>query len=150
MDGKSLEDTLIFQDYITDIMYKTGIPINCYSSRKYNIEKGESIGRVEIKQDKKAKETGNIYIEVAERQKSNTSSYVDSGIFRKDNTLFVLIGDYDEMWLFSKKQLQNIVKHNKEFKIVQTETSIGVLIPLSYLDKHPSVILVKWINGKEV
>lgn len=147
MSGKDLEDTLIFQDYITDILHNFGWSINCYSSRKYNIEKGESLSRIEIKQDKKLKETGNFYFEVYERQKSNNGNYVESGILRKDNTMLIIIGDYEHLYLFSKKQIQAIIRSG-EFRKVQTDTSIGYLIPVSYFEKHKSLILAEWENGK--
>lgn len=149
MGGKELEDTLIFQDYITDLLYKTGWVLNCYSSRKYNIEKGESVARIEIKQDKKIKETGNIYIETYERQKSNKGNYIESGILRNDNTVFYIIGDYDRLFMFSKKQIQTIIKTGN-FKEVKTETSMGYLIPISYIEKHSSLIILEWRDGEEV
>lgn len=69
LSGEELEDTLIFQDFVTDKLYQIGWSINAYSSKKYNIEKGESIAGIEIKHDKKMKETGNLYIEMYERKK---------------------------------------------------------------------------------
>ena len=149
MNGKELEETLIFQDYITDLLHDMGWNLNCYSSRKYNIEKGESLSRIEIKQDKRAKETGNLYFETHERQISNKGEYVESGILRKDNTIFIIIGDYEKLFMFSKKQIQHLVL-NCNFKKVQTETSIGYLIPISYFEQHNKLVIVKWINGELV
>lgn len=146
MTAKELEDTLIFQDYITDLLHKFGWSLNCYSSRKYNIEKGESLARIEIKQDKRVKETGNLYFETHE--KACTGVFVESGILRKDNTVFIIIGDYDHLWMFSKKQIQTVLK-TETFKMVETETSKGYLLPLTYLKIHKSIILAEWENGKE-
>ena len=143
---KELEETLIFQDYITDLLHKFGWSLNCYSSRKYNIEKGESLARIEIKQDKKVKETGNLYFETHE--KAVTGVFVESGILRKDNTMFIIIGDYDHLWMFSKKQIQYILV-NGNFPKVETETSKAYLLPLEYVYKHKSIILAEWENGKE-
>lgn len=146
MNGKELEDTLIFQDYITDLLHQIGWNLNCYSSRKYNIEKGESLSRIEIKQDKKAKETGNLYLETHERQ-SNKGQYVKSGILREDNTIFIIIGDYEHLYMFSKKQLVKLV-FSGQFKRIQTETSIGYLLPIEYIDQHKSLVLAEWEYGE--
>lgn len=147
LSAKELEDTLVFQDYITDLLHEFGWSLNCYASRKYNIEKGESLARIEIKQDKRVKETGNLYFETHE--KAYNGQFVESGILRDDNTLLVIIGDYDHLWLFSKKQLKKLISSGK-FPSVQTETSIGYLLPLEYLEKHKSLIIAEWKDGKEI
>ena len=40
--NKQLEKALEFQDFVADKLYNIGIPLNCYSSKKYQYEKGES------------------------------------------------------------------------------------------------------------
>jgi len=143
---EELEESAKFQDYVSDLLYDIGIPINLYTSFKYQIEKGESRAGVEIKYDKQLEKTGNIYIEIAERHSIN-EPFVASGIMRKDNTIFYAIGNYEHVRLFSKKQLQ-ILARSKEFKRVQTDTSMGVLMPIEYVEKHSGIVIVEWINGK--
>ena len=133
-----------FQDYVSDLLYDSGIPINQYVSREYQYEKGESRAGVEIKYDKKMADTGNIYIELAERH-SKDKKYIKSGILRKDNTKFYVIGNYKRVFMFSKKQLVSIAK---KFKRVQNDTSIGVLIPLKYIEEHDTLALIEWRDGK--
>lgn len=144
LSKEELEESAQFQDYVSDLLYDIGIPINLYTSYKYQISKGESRAGVEIKLDKQMKK--NIYIEIAERHSIN-EPFVASGIMRKDNTIFYAIGNYEHVRLFSKKQLQ-ILARSKEFKRVQTDTSMGVLIPIEYVDKHSGIVLVEWIKGK--
>ena len=141
---EELEESARFQDYVADLLYDIGIPINLYTSYKYQVEKGESRAGVEIKLDKQMKK--NIYIEIAERHSTN-EQFVASGVMRNDNTLFYVIGNYEHIRMFSKKQLQILVRSNI-FIRVNTDTSIGVLIPIEYVDKHSGIVLVEWIKGK--
>lgn len=132
-----LESALQYQDFIADKLRKADpcIIIGAYSSRKYQYEHGESMSGIEIKYDMKKKDTGNLYIEVAEKSNPNISEYSPSGIMRDDNTWLYLIGDYEEAFLFSKHQLQSIYADKERYKIRgikerQTPTSIGFTYPV--------------------
>lgn len=144
MNGEELEETLIFQDFITlQLFQKLGWSVNQLASKKYNIEYGESLAGIEIKNDKRMKETGNIYVELAESHYEQ--NFVPSGINRDDNTLIWCIGDFDVAYLIVKKQLKFLCDNFQRygFKKVQTDTSIGILIPTSFLDKNDIYVLKK-------
>lgn len=141
------EDDLQFQDYAMQLLYKAGMPICIYGSKKYQIKVGESIGRVEIKHDKVMKGTGNLFIEYAERHDPN-KPFVYSGILRDDNTVFYMIGDYNRTFLLSKPLLISMIqKNNFEKKI--TPTSKGYVIPVEFLENWKQIILMEWENGNE-
>ena len=87
-----LEKGLQFQDFITDILIKElGISLSTYSSQKYQNLKGENKQGFEIKFDDKYKDTGNVYIEVAEKSNPLNENFISSGIYRNDNTWLYLI-----------------------------------------------------------
>ncbi len=117
---------LEFQDYCAVEFSKMGIPITNFSSEKYQYEKGENLQGFEFKYDRRFRDTGNIYIEVAEKSNKDNMQYVESGIMRSDNTLFYVIGDYQGVWLIQKQTLKHFLEHLKQ---VQTPTSIGRLLP---------------------
>lgn len=146
MTQEELEETLQFQDYVTTLLHKIGWNLNCFASKKFNIEVGESLSRIEIKQDKRCKDTGNLYLEVKEM---GCNGFVDSGIYRKDNSLLIAIGDYDRVWVFVKKQLQGLVE-KQTFRIVETETSIGYLVPIDFIEKNNNLVVVEFKNGEVV
>lgn len=150
MNGEELEDTLVYQDFVTDVLYNRGFPICAYSSKRYNIDKGESRAGVEIKNDKRFNETGNLYFETHEKRDVN-NNWTLSGIKRDDNTTFYFIGDYKRAWLFSKKQLkvlcENYMKYG--FKEVETPTSKGILIPIEYFETHNSIPIMTFDFEKE-
>ena len=101
---KMLKKGLEYQDFVIEFLYHQGLPLITYSSEKYQIEKGENKLGVEIKFDDKFKETGNLFIEVEERRNEN-KKYVNSGIFRDDNTWLYVIGNYEWAFIFFKNQL---------------------------------------------
>ena len=136
-----------YQDLATDILCSRGINVNCYTSRKYQYEKGEGWNGIEIKNDRRITETGNIYIETHEK-KAEAIEWIESGILRKDNTRFWFIGDDKKAWLFSKKQLRALTR-TEGFKQVETATSLGVLIPVKYIDQHSNIPLEVFDIEKE-
>lgn len=145
MTKDELEESLMYQDFIADeLLTQLGWCINLYTSKQYQYNKGESRAGVEIKYDKKMATTGNLYIETHERH-STDKKFVTSGINRQDNTTFYLIGDNNVAYIFVKAQLKylcdNFEKYN--LKQVETDTSKGVLIPISFLEKHKLYVVKK-------
>ena len=134
--AKCLEKGLQYQDFIANILInELGISLTSYSSKKYQYDFGENKQGFEIKFDDMYKKTGNIYIEVKEKSNPNNINYVDSGIYREDNTWLYLIGDYVEIFIFSTKYLRMIYKSNK-FEVKQIATSIGFIIPKKDAEKY--------------
>ena len=134
--AKCLEKGLQFQDFITDVLIKElGISLSTYNSKKFQYLKGENKQGFEIKFDDKFKITKNIYIEIAEKSNPKNYEYVKSGIYRNDNTWLYLIGDYECIYIFSKKHLQLMHNMNK-YKLVKTSTSQGFLVPEKECNKY--------------
>ena len=136
---EKLEQGLQYQDFVYDEFYKIGITTLSYSSKKYQVEYGENRAGIEIKFDGKTKETGNIYIEIAEKSNENNNEYYPSGIYRDDNTWLYVIGDYSIIYIFAKKQLKTIYEKENYKKAggskKETTTSKGFVFPTSYAEK---------------
>lgn len=138
--SKNLNDGAEFQDYVTHRLLQCGIVVNQYSSKKYQIEHGESASGIEVKYDKLFHDTGNLYIEYQEKSNKDNPEYVNSGILRKDNTWLWVIGDYDDLYLIPKKSLQRVYfdyvagKASPRFgiRLVETPTSKGMLLPVPF------------------
>lgn len=131
------EEDREFEDFAQMQLYKWGFPIGNFSSKKFNVAFGESIGRTEIKHDKKFRDTGNLFIETQEKDKNN--KWIASGIYRNDNTCFWFIGDHNTAWLISKAQLKWLCERKDEngeriYKEITTETSKGILIPIEDIE----------------
>jgi len=134
-----LKQGLEYQDFIMEYLYTAGLPLITYTSKKYQIEKGENKLGVEIKFDDKYNETGNLYIEVEERSSVN-KEYFPSGIFRKDNTWIYIQGNYNIAFIFFKIQLQALSKKLNIFEIPM-KTSKGFLIKKDNIKSYCGKIL---------
>lgn len=135
-----MEESNQYQDFLMQELLRYGVILQVFSSFKYQIQEGESVQGIEIKYDKKHKETGNWCIETHEK-KEDATEWVESGILRKDNTIFWIVGDYNEGVLIHKKQLQAAVSNFPEY---ETETSRGYLLTKDYMKEHPLLILYKF------
>lgn len=123
-----LEVGLQFQDFVTDILFtELFIPLSSYQSKKYQL-KGENKQGVEIKFDDKFKDSGNLYIEIAEKSNPNNPTFIDSGIYRNDNTWLYIIGNYQILFIFGKSTLKLLHK-DKRYRSIEIPTSKGFLIP---------------------
>lgn len=123
-----LQKGLEYQDFVTDVLInELGIALSSYGSTKYQYTKGENKQGFEIKFDDKYKTTNNLYIETKEKSNKLNLYFVESGIFRNDNTWLFVIGNYEEIFIFSKKHLK-LMFESKKFRSVETETSKGFLI----------------------
>jgi len=142
-----LEQGLFYQDFVMEQFYKIGIPLISYSSKEYQNMIGENKAGIEIKNDTRFPETGNIYIEVAEKSKAENKTFIPSGIFRNDNTWLYVIGDMKRIFIFSKKQLQ-IFYETKKFKEVEISTSKGFLIPVLEAERIYALKIIE-IQEKE-
>lgn len=135
-----LQKGLEFQDFVSSLLLKElGLPLTAFNSKKYQYSLGENAQGIEIKFDDKYKATGNIYIETHEKADPERDNYTESGIYRNDNSWLYLIGNYSEVFIFSKKILHLLDSANqdrKQFKQVQTKTSIGFLLPKSDAEKY--------------
>ena len=123
-DNPLLVEAEEFQDFVMEALYRHGLIIQCYCSQTYQL-KGESLSHFEIKHDKKFRDTGNLYVEVGEYSPT-LNTFVPSGINRRDNTWFVIIGDYKGVYIFTKPSLYTLWG---KFPTIQTETSKGFLLP---------------------
>jgi len=132
---EKLEQGLTYQDFVVEKLYEIGLPLISYSSKKYQALIGENKIGIEIKNDDKFAETGNFYIEIAEKSDANNLNWIPSGIYRNDNSWLYILGNYNEIYIFSKKQLILIHKTGK-YREVEIPTSKGYLLPMDKAEKY--------------
>lgn len=134
--AKMSEKATEFEDFVFDLLSKNGLNVTRYVSRKWQYEVGECSGGVEVKFDDLMRDTGNLYIEVAEKSVPNVSkSYYPSGIYRSDNSWLYVIGDYEEVFVFAKRTLWHLDRSNR-YERKQTPTSLGFLLPKAKARVH--------------
>ena len=128
----------LYQDFIVDLAWGQGLVIALYSSEEYQKGVGESRTGAEIKYDERYAETGNIYIETAEKAYPRNGEYWPSGIYANEKTWLYLIGDYDIVFIFPKNLLILLDKSNK-YQRKQIKTSQGFIIPDCDAKKYGTV-----------
>lgn len=138
-----LESALQFQDFVVECCFHIlRMPISLYGSKLYQQQVGESLTGVEIKYDKNYCNTGNLYIETAEKALPRDGDFAPSGIYRSDNSWLYIIGDYDTLFVFSKKILIALHRSNKYKQVeIKIKTSQGMLLPELDAKKYSSVIM---------
>jgi len=139
---EQLQKGLEYQDFVAEKLYSIGLPLFNYSSKKYQVELGENKLGVEIKHDMKFEETGNFWIEISEKSHPDRKEYFKSGINRADNTWLYVIGNYNEIFIFSKQFLLKLHEANR-YKIIEnkSKTSCGFLFPREDAEKYAAKII---------
>ncbi len=115
---------------VPDLMLQVlRFPVTTYSSRHYQTTVGEGPAGVAIKHDEMYEQTGNLWIEVAEKARPRAGDYAPSGVFRDDNSWLYIIGNYDIVFVFAKVALQGLAR-SQRFRILEnkTRTSQGFLL----------------------
>lgn len=100
-----------FQDFVADQLFRFGIALTAFMSRKYQYERGENLQGIEIKLDDRWHETGRLSIEIAERSDAQ-SMWVNSGIYRNDNTWLYVQGNQAGFFIFPRKFLRHMFEKN--------------------------------------
>ena len=112
-------------------------------------ETGDTRCGMEIKFDRLYADTGNLYIETAERPDTRFDMK-DGGIYSPARFWLYLIGDYETIFVFGRKVLQRLDKSGR-FPAVIKDTSEGFLLSEAkarhYAEK---VIEGEWICIHEV
>lgn len=132
---EKLEEGLVFQDVVTRELYLRGVVVVGYSSRHYQNKCGENMLGAEIKRDDNFRQTGNLYIEVAEKSNPDIKHYTPSGIMRDDNSWLFVIGDESTVWIFPTNYLRMLVEP-RGYRYYTGPTSKGYLMPLPDADKY--------------
>lgn len=131
---------LKYQDFISDQLSKQkGIALSNYSARERQEKTGENRQGFEIKGDFKFQSRGFLWIEYAEKANAANPFYVPSGICRRDNSWFFIIGDWTRCYVFGRRMLRFICRY-KNFERVQSPTSQAYAMPITEAEK--------WCEGR--
>lgn len=108
-----------FEVYVDYMFKQFGYDIGLFYGKNQQYKQGETKAGIEIKCDMKLRETGNVYIEYQERI-TKDGEWVDSGILKKDETRYFLIGTVEEFYILPKRKLQSyynrLVKYGEVIK----------------------------------
>lgn len=147
---QQLEKGQEYQDFIADQLWEQKrFHLRNYTSRHYQLNVGENAQGIEIKLDINMKQTGNLYIEVAERR-DLCMPFVRSGIYN-GQAQYYLIGDYERGFLFGINNLKRIHESNRyEVFTIKRNTSQGFLLPIADARKNRWMIEELLFNSGKV
>ena len=137
-----------YENFVVNILKKHDIKLTLTTTFEDQINIGETLEGYEIKFDDKLKETGNLYIETEERT-NKEKQYVPSGIFRDDNTIKYVIGNYDIIFIFNKTILKDLYKIKKILEN-HRETSKGFLLSRSEGFGYCDTVIEINVNNKKM
>ena len=132
-----------FELYVAQQLRPHGFVLDRCTSYRDQLRIGENLLGLEIKFDRKVRETGNLYIETEERHPKSPSTHMRaSGIFRDDQSWLYGIGDHDRFYIFSKRHLRSLFWDLKSgspllgiaFKAIGT--SRGFVFPVRSVSGH--------------
>jgi len=145
IENSGHDDSLIvgefFQNFVKDIIKeKFGIKIDYYTSKDDQYHKGESLQGWEIKYDQHCgKEySKGVSIEIAEKIHQTDLNWINSGIYRSDNSINFVQGNTDTViYIFCKKLLQ-LLHQSGRYKEKEELTIRTFYLPYSDADKYCS------------
>jgi hypothetical protein len=112
-----LANGMEYQDKVCILLARYNIILQNINSKKFQYTVGENLQGFEIKQDKTSIKTNRYSIEIAEKQNGINNKWIDSGIFRNDNSFIYIQGNDLFFHMFSKNLLIGIFKtKNKQIE----------------------------------
>jgi hypothetical protein len=136
----NLAEAKDFEDFVFDTMlYEKRLVVGGYKSRHYQTLHGESLTGVEVKLDRRFRETGRLFIETSETHHESAQAK-PSGIYHKADPWLIVIGDYSTIWAFATSTLRHINECGS-CESRATKTSSGFLLPLDKADRFAAF---KW------
>lgn len=133
----NLEQAKNFEDFVFDTMlHERRLVVGGYKSRHYQVLHGESATGVEVKLDLEFRNTGNLFIETAERP-SVSAVWKPAGIYHATDPWLLVIGDFSTFWVLATQTLRNI-HETAAFRDVanKSDTGKGFLLPVCKADRH--------------
>ena len=121
-----------YEDFVAEQLWHHRWPIYVYQSRKWQWKSGESVNGIEIKLDRKFRDTGNLFIETAERRTTTgASQWRPSGIYDEHEPRILAIGDYRTIYLLGVRWLiHGLVNHLE----IEKGTFRGYVLKLSHAE----------------
>jgi hypothetical protein len=119
-----------WERYIVARLRREGIPAERHDTKDSQIRYGDMrIGpdHVELKYDQKFVETGNLFIEVAEKRRAEQAQWMPSGIYASSLARWYGVGDHRDWFLFERVALRDVARPERIITIKRA-TSQGFLL----------------------
>lgn len=128
-----------YQDFLAVELAKRGLILNNLQSRKAQKTQGENLLGLEIKYDRKFRDTGNLFFET---HFNSAQGWQESGILLRQSWLYGM-GDYRTLWLFSTRLLRELIHGSRAADVfhrcdvvVGNDAARGCLMTVENADKE--------------
>jgi len=139
-NDESIQRGMEFQDFVMLALSRHGVFIQPYSSRLYQYEHGENPQGVEIKLDARCTDTGRLSIEIAEKVNAKNHAWVNSGIYRRDNTWLYVQGNFKTLYVLPKTLLK-LLHQSKRYQEHELPTIRKFYLPLAEAERYAALVL---------
>ncbi len=95
-----------FQDFVRRCLWRDGLAVDFYGSRKFQVTEGEGPAGLEVKLDRELSRTGNLYIEFS-ADTSRRGDFRPSGIERDERIWLWAIGNLQMFAVVQKSILRS-------------------------------------------
>lgn len=102
-----------FADFVCMTLAKENIILQNINSQKFQYETGENLQGFEIKFDGPHTRTKRCSIEIAEKSNGFNTNFINSGIYRGDNSWIYIHGNYELFFISSIKILRLLHESGK-------------------------------------
>ena len=104
--GKAkLDEGARYEQFVHKIVNPWGLTFWVNNDPIFQQTKGESLQGCEVKLDEGCVKYGHLSIEIAEKSHADNPTWVASGICKEDNSWAYIQGNYEKVFVFSKKWL---------------------------------------------
>jgi len=124
-----------FQDFVCIKLAEENIILQNMASKKYQYAIGENLQGWEIKLDNLCTQTNRLSIEIAEKSKADNPVWVNSGIYRNDNSWLYIQGNMNVIFIFAKKILVGLHK-SKKYEEAEIPTLRKFYLPMQDAKKY--------------
>ena len=108
-DPQTYEHGMEYQDWVRPRLACVGFNVQINTSKKFQLQQGESAQGVEIKLDNRCctPPYNQVSIEVEEKSRRSMDRWTPSGIFADDNHIWYVVGSYKIIFVFMRKHLKS-------------------------------------------
>jgi hypothetical protein len=130
-DPQTYEHGMEYQDWVRPRLACVGFNVQVNTSKKFQLQQGESAQGVEIKLDNRCctPPYNQVSIEIEEKSRRSMERWTPSGIFAADNHLWYVVGSYKIVFIFARKHLKSIFRHENPRVVEYNGTMRRFFIP---------------------
>lgn len=138
--AKQKADSEAFEDYCVRRVAERGVTIARHIGKQAQLRHGDTTLGIEIKYQARFAEFGALYIEMAEKRRRSSQTFIASGILSPADWRWMLTGSYRQVWLVHRTKL---IEESRRATVKTTKrgTSRGFVLSVERMTQLASRVL---------